>query len=75
MTLYDYLKGFDKPSADAFAERCRTTFGQLRQVAYGNRRASAGLAVDIERESGRAVICEDLRPDTDWAYLRRSTAA
>lgn len=27
----------------------------------------------IERATGGAVRCEDLRPDVDWAYLRNST--
>lgn len=26
----------------------------------------------IERVTGGAIRCEDLRPDVDWAYLRRS---
>lgn len=25
---------------------------------------------DIERATGGAVTCEELRPDVDWAYLR-----
>ncbi|WP_109512567.1 transcriptional regulator [Pseudomonas ovata] len=75
MTLYEYLKSLDKPSADGFALRCKTTVGQLRQVSYGNRRAAAGLAVDIERESQGKVTCEELRPDIDWAYLRGSKVA
>lgn len=75
MTLHEFLKGLDKPSLDAFATRCKTTVGQLRQVSYGNRRAGAALAVDIERESGGSVTCEELRPDIDWAYLRGSKAA
>lgn len=72
MTLHDYIKALDKPALDAFAARCLTSAGQLKQVAYGNRRASAGLAVCIERETQGVVTCEQLRPDIDWAYLRGS---
>jgi len=75
MTLHEYLKAFDKADLEAFAKRCGTSAGQLRQVAYCNRRASAALAVSIERESRGTVICEVLRPDIDWAYLRGSKAA
>jgi len=75
MTLHEYLKAFDKAALEAFAKRCGTSAGQLRQVAYCNRRASAALAVSIERESRGTVTCEVLRPDIDWAYLRGSKAA
>lgn len=72
MTLSEYLKTMDKEGLEAFARRCGTSVGQLRQVAYGNRRASAGLAVSLDRETGGVVLCEDLRPDIDWAYLRQA---
>lgn len=75
MTLHEYLKEMDKVTLDAFARRCRTSVGQLRQVSYGHRRAGAALAVSIERESSGTVTCEVLRPDIDWAYLRSSKAA
>ncbi|NWB64435.1 YdaS family helix-turn-helix protein, partial [Pseudomonas sp. F1002] len=42
----------------------------LKQVAYGNRRPSASLAINIERESQGQITCEQLRPDIDWAYVR-----
>ncbi len=75
MTLHEFLKGLNKTDLEAFASRCDTSAGQLRQVAYCNRRASAALAVNIERESKGAVVCEVMRPDIDWAYLRGSEAA
>lgn len=54
---------------DAFAARCLTTSGHLRNVVYG-KTCGEKLAISIERESGGVVRCEDLRPDVDWAYLR-----
>lgn len=75
MTLHEFLKGLIKADLEAFAGRCGTSPGQLRQVAYCNRRASAALAVNIERETQGVVVCEVLRPDIDWAYLRGSQAA
>lgn len=74
MKLLDYIKGLDKEGFQAFASACGTTVGQLRQVAYG-RRASAELAIAIDRASGGAVLCEELRPDIDWEYLRGTTRA
>lgn len=72
MNLHEYIKQLGKTGLDAFAGRCRTSAGQLKQIAYGHRRPNAGLAIDIERESGGAVTCEELRADIDWAYLRSS---
>lgn len=74
MTLLDYMKKLDKAKLEQFAERCATSLGQLRQVAYGNRRASAGLAIAIDRETLGEVPCEETRPDIDWAYLRGKAA-
>lgn len=73
MTLKEFLAGLpDEAAKEAFATRCKTSLGQLKQVAYGSRRAGESLAINIERESFRAVTCEELRPDVDWAYLRQS---
>lgn len=75
MGLHEYIKTLDKTMLLELAKRCETTVGQLRQIAYGNRRASGGLAVCIERETRGVITCECLRPDIDWAYLRGSRAA
>jgi|GEM_PF-354407 len=72
MTLLEFIKPLDKQALLAFAKQCETTPGQLKQVAYGNRRASAALAIALERETDGAIRCEDTRPDIDWAYLRNS---
>lgn len=72
MSLLNYMKALDRASLEGLAGRCQTTVGQLKQVAYGNRRANAGLAICIDRETEGTVTCEELRPDIDWAYLRHS---
>ncbi|MDN6872925.1 YdaS family helix-turn-helix protein [Pseudomonas citronellolis] len=69
MKLIDYIKPMTKEELDAFAARCGSTVGQLRQVAYG-RRASADLAIRIDMASDGVVNCEDIRGDINWAYLR-----
>lgn len=55
---------------EEFATRCGTTFGHLRQIYYGNRTCDAGLAIEIEKNTNQAVMCEELRSDIDFAYLR-----
>lgn len=39
-------------------------------IAYGCKPCAEKLAINIERESGAQVLCEDVRADVDWAYLR-----
>lgn len=75
MTLHDYIKLLDKTALEGFAARCGTSVGQLKQVAYGYRRPGAALAISIERESNRSIVCEQMRPDIDWAYLRNTQTA
>lgn len=73
MNLLDYIKPLKADALEAFALKCRSTPGQIRQVAYG-RRASAELAIRIDMASDGAVRCEDIRPDVDWDYLRNQPA-
>lgn len=69
--LLDYLNGLPVKEQEDFARRCQTTVGYLRQIAYGHRACPAHLAINIERESKRALMCEELRPTgVDWAYIR-----
>lgn len=70
MSLLEFIRPMSKDELDEFSKRCETTAGQIKQVAYGNRRASAGLSIAIDRETNGAITCDELRPDIDWAYLR-----
>lgn len=53
----------------SFADRCRTSLGHLKNVASG-KACSAVLAIDIERESGGEVRCEEMNDEADWAFIR-----
>lgn len=75
MELREFLKRLDKAARKQFAHKCDTSVGHLNQVAHGFRRAGESLAINIDRESGGRVPCEELRPDVDWAYLRNSKDA
>lgn len=44
----------------------------LRQIANGHRRASGALAIEIDKATSGVVGAETLRPDIDFAYLRRT---
>ena len=69
MDFKTYFLSLSISDRQALAKAGETSVGHLRNVAYG-KTCGEKLAVIIERESGGAVLCESLRPDVDWAYLR-----
>lgn len=70
MKLIDYLNAIPVEARASFAARCGTSFNYLRQVGYGNRPCPEKLAINLERESNRILLCEVLCPETDWAFIR-----
>jgi len=74
MDLKAYLAELPQKHRDQFASRCKTSLGHLKNIAYGYKSCGESLAIDIERESGAKVRCEELRPDVDWKYLRGSAS-
>lgn len=69
--LLDYLNSLPPPERDDFARRCETTIGYLRKAISVGQRIKAETCILIERESGAVVKCEHVRPDVDWATVRR----
>lgn len=68
-----YLATLSPADREAFAARCGTTVGYLRKIASTGQRIGERIAIAIDRESNRAVLMDDLRPDADWAYVRRTS--
>jgi DNA-binding transcriptional regulator YdaS (Cro superfamily) len=68
--LKAYLLPKSKEEREAFAVACETRVHHLLNIMYGCKPCAEKLAIAIERESNRAVRCEDLRSDVDWQYLR-----
>lgn len=71
-TLRIYLNSKSRDEQIAFAKRCGTSIGHLRNILCGFRVCSESLAIAIEIESGGAVTVEELRPDLmeNWNYIR-----
>jgi DNA-binding transcriptional regulator YdaS (Cro superfamily) len=73
----EVLKAFLDPLSpsdrEELAERCETTAGHLRNVAYGFRPCSERLAINLERETNGELRCERLCPGVDWAFIRSSS--
>lgn len=68
--LLRYLNSLPPLSQRRFAGRCKTSVGYIRKAVCVGSRFGFRLCIAFERESARAVTCEQLRPDVDWAYLR-----
>jgi len=63
-------------SAAALARILGITRGAVAQYKEPGRKVKAEHCPIIERETtarGEPVLCEELRPDVDWAFLRGST--
>lgn len=56
----------------AFAKKCGTTIGYLRKAIYVDKPLGAAIVIAVEKQTRGKVRCEELRPDMDWAYLRRT---
>lgn len=70
--LLEYLNSLSKDDRASFVVACGTSEGYLRKAASVGQKLGAELCILIERESGSAVTCEELRPDVDWAFIRAS---
>jgi DNA-binding transcriptional regulator YdaS (Cro superfamily) len=68
--LLEYLNSLSTSDQHAFATRCESTPGHIRNVAHGYSPCAEKLAINLERETAREVRCEKLRPDVDWAFIR-----
>lgn len=71
MDFKTYFMALTVADRAKFAERCGTSRQHLTNIAYGLKPVSEKLAINIERESSSKVSVETLRPDVDWAVVRR----
>jgi DNA-binding transcriptional regulator YdaS (Cro superfamily) len=61
----------------ALARRLSTPERRISQAyvwawLHNRRRVPAEFCPEIEKVTGGQVKCEELRPDIDWAFLRKS---
>lgn len=72
MNLNEYLS---KPGRAADLSRSIGVSAVLvSQWKTMSRPIPAERCPEIEKATGGAVRCEELRPDVDWAYLRKSSS-
>lgn len=72
-TLRAYLNSLPNEQQADFVSRCGTSIGYLRKAISVGQKIGESLCINIERESGGVIRCEDLRPDVDWAFIRNSS--
>lgn len=72
--LLKYLNSLPADERERFAKACGTTVGYLRKACSVGTQLGESICIGAERESGRRIRCEWLRPDVDWAYLRNTSA-
>lgn len=70
--LLAYLNALPKDEREGWCRRCGTSEGYVRKAISTGAKFGPELCIAFERESGRTVTCEDVRPEVDWSYLRSS---
>lgn len=68
--LLDWLNSLPPNVQSTLAEKMGTTIGQLRQIAYGNRKCNLRLAVEIDKYSGGAVPMTEMASSVDWDHIK-----
>lgn len=63
MELKQYIFSLAPADRREFAERCGTSAEHLMNCAYGYKTLSFATCVLVERESGKAVTRQEMRPD------------
>jgi len=69
MNLYDYTSR-ERGDQAILAKVLGIPQQLLNQWSKGHRRVPAERCPAIERATGGAVTCEELRPDVDWQFIR-----
>ncbi|MDY0190685.1 MAG: YdaS family helix-turn-helix protein [Desulfuromonas sp.] len=65
---HEELLAWLKTAGDKEVSETKTSAGYLRQIGYGNKKASAELASRIEMITGGKISRKQLRPD-DWFVI------
>ncbi len=68
--LRTYLNALTVKQQIAFAKKCKTSRGHLRNIINRSATCAEKLAIDLERESAGFIPVEETREDVDWAYIR-----
>ena len=70
MELRKYINSLSADDRALFEAETGTTINYLRSAMSAGKNIGAEIAIAIDRFSGGKVMCEEIRPDVDFAYLR-----
>ena len=68
MNFKSYFFGLAPTERKAFAEKVGTSVGHLNNFCYGTTKLATDICVSIEKESGKLVTRQDLRPKDFWRH-------
>lgn len=71
--LITYINSLDDDGRNNFQNKKRLDISYIRKCASLGRPLGAHYCIEIEKATKRKVRCEHLRPDIDWAFLRRGS--
>lgn len=72
MTLLEFVKK-KRGRINEIAQKINIKPIAISRWALGRRQVPADRCPDIEQATGGAVTCEEMRPDINWAILRKSS--
>jgi len=62
MDAYQYLKAYGKNACERVAEKCGTSYGYYKQIAYGHRKPSLSLCEKfVEATNGEIDVTSLMR--------------
>jgi len=70
MDIKPFFFGLDNDGRKAFADKCGTTVGHIRNVCYGDRKATTALSAQFELHSAGAVAVEETLPAHQWVRVK-----
>lgn len=73
--LLTYLNALDYEARAVFCAAVGTSERYLRKAVSKKQQLGVDYCINIERASLGQVVCEDLLPSVDWAYVRGTAAS
>lgn len=70
MDIKPYFFGLSNEDRKIFADKCGATVGHIRNVCYGDRKATTVLAAQFELHSNGMVTVDETLPTHQWHRVK-----
>lgn len=74
-SILSYINKLTPEERRVFEEVGGISISYIRKAASTGQRLGAEYCIAIEKATNREVICEEIRPDIDWKYIREKESA